>query len=93
MKLPKKIIEEVDARTVEVHCKVCDSGHYALKNHCSETLATRDDYVPSFFPGEHYGDYLILDIDLETGRIVNWKRPEPVEVSRAFGIISEDEES
>lgn len=30
-------------------------------------------YVPSFFPGEHWGDYLLLDIDPYTGRILNWK--------------------
>ena len=33
------------------------------------------DYVPSFFPGEHYGDYLVLDIDVATGVITNWKKP------------------
>lgn len=26
-------------------------------------------------PGEHYGDYLILEIDLDTGQIKNWKAP------------------
>lgn len=28
--------------------------------------------VPSFMPGKHYGDYVMLDIDVSTGRIVNW---------------------
>ena len=32
-------------------------------------------YVPEFFPEEHYGDYVQLKIDLETGRILNWKTP------------------
>jgi len=26
-------------------------------------------------PGDHYGDYLILNIDLETGQITNWRKP------------------
>jgi hypothetical protein len=26
-------------------------------------------------PGKHYGDYVRLDIDLETGRILNWVKP------------------
>jgi hypothetical protein len=26
-------------------------------------------------PGEHFGDYLILDIELATGRILNWTPP------------------
>jgi hypothetical protein len=25
-------------------------------------------------PGDHYGDYLMLDIDPYTGKIVNWKK-------------------
>ena len=31
--------------------------------------------VPDFFPGDHYGDYVQLDIDTETGEIVNWQKP------------------
>jgi len=32
-------------------------------------------YVPYFFPGNHFGNYVILDIDIDTGVIVNWKKP------------------
>lgn len=32
-----------------------------------------DGYVPSFMPGEHWGDYVLLDIDPYTGQILNWK--------------------
>lgn len=31
-------------------------------------------YVPSFMPGNHYGDYIELDIDPYTGKILNWKK-------------------
>jgi hypothetical protein len=37
-----------------------------------------DGYVPSWFPNpneQHYGDYVILEIDIETGKILNWKPP------------------
>lgn len=34
-----------------------------------------DGYVPDFFPGEHYGDYVELEIELATGKILNWKVP------------------
>jgi hypothetical protein len=37
-------------------------------------------YVPSFMPGEHYGDYVILDIDIDTGMINNWKKPTKSEI-------------
>lgn len=32
-------------------------------------------YVPDFMPGEHYGDYVELKIDVLTGQILNWKKP------------------
>ena len=32
-----------------------------------------DGYVPSFFPEQHYGDYVQFEIDVTTGKIVNWK--------------------
>lgn len=32
-------------------------------------------YVPKFFPGQHYGDYVEFVIDANTGQILNWKRP------------------
>jgi hypothetical protein len=34
-----------------------------------------DGYVPDFFPGEHFGDYVELKIDVDTGKILNWKKP------------------
>lgn len=49
---------------------------------CSDLFSARlddgreyDGYVPAFFPGEHYGDYVELEIELATGRIINWKVP------------------
>lgn len=35
---------------------------------------TYDGYVPGFFPGEHAGDYLELDIEVATGLITNWPK-------------------
>lgn len=34
-----------------------------------------DGYVPEFFPEKHYGDYIQLDIDIDSGQILNWKKP------------------
>lgn len=39
-------------------------------------------YVPTFFPEEHYGDYIELDIDIDTGKITNWKKPTKVELKQ-----------
>ena len=38
-------------------------------------IATHDGYVPDFMPNEHYGDYIELDIDIDSGVITNWKVP------------------
>lgn len=40
-----------------------------------------DGYVPEFMPGEHWGDYVELQIDIDTGQIVNWKRPTKSQLS------------
>lgn len=75
VKAKKKVTTEVDVKVVRVHAKPCDSGTYELVGASGEVVARREGYVPDFFPGDHYGDYLILDIDLETGQILNWKPP------------------
>lgn len=41
-------------------------------------------YVPKFFPGEHFGDYVQLEIDVDTGQIMNWKKPTEKELERLF---------
>lgn len=65
----------------ELYMKVCDTGNYRLLDHAGEDVGGTDpddtDYVPGFFPGEHFGDYLILDID--DGKITNWQ-PKPHKV-------------
>lgn len=39
------------------------------------TLGCYEGYVPDFMPGDHGGDYVELSIDIETGKILNWKKP------------------
>ncbi len=43
-----------------------------------------DGYVPDWMPGDHYGDYVMLDIDLETGKILNWREPSEEELQETF---------
>jgi len=48
-------------------CTVQDnSGNYVIEDYC--------DYVPDFMPGNHYGDYVELEIDTTTGKILNWRK-------------------
>lgn len=67
---------QVEAKTLKIYCKVCDNFTASLADQNGEEIHVQEDgYVPGFMPGEHYGDYLILDIDLNTGKVVNWKPP------------------
>ena len=53
--------------------KVCDECSVYLLNGDEVVAMREDNYVPSFMPGDHYGDYLILDIAAD-GVIRNWKK-------------------
>jgi len=38
--------------------------------------------VPEMMPGEHCGDYVEIDIDIATGKILNWKKPSEAAINR-----------
>lgn len=99
MKLPKKVVETIDAKYVRFHAKMRDEGIYILLDAEFKQIAEHEGYVPSFFPygdkgtESHYGDYVDLYIDLETGQIANWrKNVEPIEVARAFNLVDGEDE-
>lgn len=61
-----------DAKAYSVHTKVCDEGRYELRSTTGEVLALAEqEYVPDWFPDDHYGDYLILQVGRD-GIIGNW---------------------
>lgn len=71
----------VEAKTLKIYCKVCDNFTAALVDQNGHEIYDQEDgYVPGFMPGEHFGDYLILDIDLDTGKVLNWKPPTAEEI-------------
>jgi hypothetical protein len=43
-------------------------------------------YVPDWMPGEHWGDYVQLEIDVKTGRILNWKVPTQKQLKDTFPV-------
>jgi len=70
----------VQAKTLALYIKVRDEFCATLKDQDGVSLKEYEGYVPKFMPGDsgqgdHGGDYLILDIDIDTGQILNWKRP------------------
>jgi hypothetical protein len=54
-------------------------------------IGEADGYVPEWLPGpnvQHYGDYVILDIDVATGQILNWKPPTKKQLAETFNSKS-----
>jgi hypothetical protein len=67
---------QVEAKTLSIHMKVCDEFSGRLLDQNGKVIHDQEDgYVPGFMPGDHFGDYLILEIDIDTGVIKNWKKP------------------
>lgn len=60
--------------TAKIHFKVCDEGSYYLQDEeCTSHLSIEEDYVPNLLIPGTYGDYIIMDIDIN-GNIAQWKK-------------------
>ena len=74
MELEIKKPQTVNAKTLKIHLKVSDCFTASLVSDKGDVIHEQDDgYVPKFMPGTHYGDYVILDIDIDSGQVTNWK--------------------
>ena len=71
---------KVNAKTLKLHLKVSDRFDATLIDQDGQVLKEHEGYVPGFMPGEHYGDYVILDIDIDSGQITNWMQPTAQEI-------------
>lgn len=60
-------------RILSMSAKCSDLFSASLND--GKSIKQYDGYVPEFFPSEHWGDYVILDIDIDSGKIINWKTP------------------
>ena len=73
MKVNVKVVKPIELKTLKISMKVRDSFCCDIVDENNETIVDGyEGYVPGFMPEDHYGDYLYLDIDLETGMITNW---------------------
>ena len=88
IKMTKQV--PVNVRMLHIHLKVRDEFTCSISDQDGVTLKEYEGYVPSFMPGEHYGDYVILDIDMDTGMVTNWTVPHPDDM-QSF-INGEDED-
>jgi hypothetical protein len=59
-----------------------EGGHYNGRELLGEDYTG---YVPNFMPGESE-DYVDLEIDVNTGQILNWKRPTEGQLKKVFKI-------
>ena len=85
MEIYKQKTVKVNAKTLRINCKVSNRFTYSIDDAQGEEIHSQEDgYVPDFMPGEHYGDYVILDIDLDTGVVTNWKKPTAAQIEAAI---------
>lgn len=61
-------------RTINFSAKCSDMFSATLHKDIKQ-MGEYNGYVPDFFPGQHYGDYVQFDVDIDTGQILNWKKP------------------
>lgn len=71
-------------KTISFSAKCSDMFGAAFLDKDRKEVAEYDGYVPGFFPGKHYGDYVQLDVDLATGQIINWKAPTLAQINETL---------
>jgi len=59
--------------TMFAKCSDCFSAQFEDAN--GDNVLAYNGYVPDWFPGQHWGDYVEFEIDLATGQILNWIAP------------------
>jgi hypothetical protein len=62
-------------KTIKLCAKTVDTLALKYLDEKGNFVGGRTDYVPDYFPEDHYGDYVEFDIDVATGVILNWKKP------------------
>lgn len=91
MEIEATEVVKVNAKTLKMHLKVSDRFTASLHSASGTELHEQDDgYVPAFMPGEHFGDYVILDIDIDTGQITNWNTPSAKDIEQWISGDDED---
>lgn len=75
------------SKTISITAKCSDMCGMVLNDDKAGRIGEYDGYVPAWFPNpdvKHYGDYVELRIDVETGRILNWKKPTEDDLQETF---------
>ena len=73
---------KVEARTMCLCLKVCSEFACDILDQDNICIGQYEGGVPGFFPGDHGGDYVELDINLDTGMVENWKVPTAEQIEK-----------
>ena len=89
MEIPIEVTETklINVKKMVLDLKVSDMFVASFRDENDKWICDYDGYVPDFMPGDHYGDYVILEIDMDTGQILNWNKPDPDKLEK---FISEN---
>lgn len=69
------------AKTMSVYAKCSDMFAANFYDKDKKCIMEYDGYVPDWMPGNHWGDYIELEIDLDTGQILNWTAPSEADIT------------
>ena len=93
MKINMQKTVQVEPKMLSICTKVSDRFTCQINDQDGKIIADQDDgYVPDFMPGEHYGDYIILEIELDTGIVKNWVRPTAEQIEEFIKRTKGEEE-
>lgn len=77
------------SKQISISAKCSDLFNAALNDDKLGRVGEYEGYVPRWFPNpniQHFGDYVELRIDVETGRILNWKKPTDAQLKETFKV-------
>lgn len=90
MEIGIKKTVNINVKKLSLQIKVTDRFYADLIDEQGEVVGNIELDVPNFFPGDHYGEYLYLDIDIETGQITNWNKPTAKQIEAIINGNNED---
>ena len=73
--------------TLKISAKCSDLFDATLSSDKKGLNGEYSGYVPKWLPNtrvEHYGDYVQLEIDVATGKILNWQQPTLAQLRETF---------
>ncbi len=79
--------KKVNIKKISISGKTSDLCFLTLYDKDGVMIKEHDGYVPRFMPNGG-GDYIDLDIDIDTGQILNWK----IDKKMVENFLNEEEE-